>query len=87
MKQFRNFIAVILLTVSSLAFAGEVNINTASAQEIAAALDGVGEARAAAIVEYREAHGAFKTIEALKEVKGVGDSILEKNRDNIKLSD
>lgn len=87
MTLLRTLIAMFFLTFSFMAFAGEVNINTASAEEIAAALDGIGDARAAAIVAYRDAHGPFTTLEALKEVKGIGDAVLEKNRDNIKLSD
>ena len=62
-----------------------VNINSASAEEIAAALNGVGQKRAEAIVSYRTKHGAFKTLEQLLEVKGVGSAILEKNRSSIKL--
>ncbi len=58
MTLLRTLITLFFLTVSSVAFAGEVNVNTASAEEIAAALDGVGDARAAAIVAYRDAHGS-----------------------------
>lgn len=87
MKFIRNLLVAFFLLVSASAFAGEVNINTASAEEIATSLDGIGEARAAAIVAYREAHGPFKSVEELKNVKGVGDAILEKNNGNISLSD
>lgn len=62
-----------------------VNINTASAEEISIALKGVGIKRAEQIVAYRKAHGAFKTKEALLDVKGVGKKILEKNRSAITL--
>jgi competence protein ComEA len=59
--------------------AATVNINTASAAEIAAAVKGVGEKLSQAIVAYREQHGPFKTLEDVAQVKGVGPKVLEKN--------
>ena len=56
-----------------------VNINKASAEEIAAALNGIGPAKAEAIVAYRKEHGPFKTLADLGNVKGVGEKTLEKN--------
>ena len=47
-----------------------VNINTADAQTLAAALDGVGASRAKAIVEYRDSHGPFRSVDDLAQVKG-----------------
>ncbi len=61
----------------------EVNINTASAELIAQELVGVGQSKAYRIVEYREAHGPFESTDELIEVKGIGESILERNRDRI----
>lgn len=84
MKSFRNLVLALLLCFSSLAFAGEVNINTADATTIAQELDGIGEARAKAIIEYRDAHGRFNSLDDLLLVKGVGKAILEKNAANIK---
>ena len=46
---------------------------------LARELHGVGEAKARAIVEYREAHGAFASVDQLLEVKGIGAATLEKN--------
>lgn len=60
-----------------------VNINSASASEIAAALNGVGEKRAEAIVAYREANGPFKSLDDLQQVKGIGEKVLEKNAGKI----
>ncbi len=65
---------------AELAQAMTVNINTATAGELAVALNGVGEKRALAIVEYREAHGAFKAVDELMAVKGIGEKVLAKNR-------
>ena len=46
-------------------------------------LNGVGEAKARAILEYRAAHGPFVSVDQLLEVKGVGPALLEKNRSRI----
>lgn len=61
---------------------GAVNINTASPEELAT-LKEIGEKRAKAIIDYREANGPFKTIDELAEVDDIGEIILELNRDNI----
>lgn len=61
---------------------GKVNLNTATAQELDK-LDGIGPALAARIVEYRQAHGPFKSVEELTKVKGIGTSTLAKFRDKV----
>lgn len=53
---------------------GRVNINTASAQELKS-LPGIGDAKAAAIVAYREEHGAFSAAADIKKVSGIGESM------------
>lgn len=63
-----------------------VNVNKADAQAIANALDGVGLAKAQAIVAYRKAHGPFKTVDDVGNVKGVGAKTIARNRDAIRLS-
>ena len=60
-----------------------VNINQASADEIAKVLIGIGNSKAVAIVTYREANGHFKSLDELLAVKGVGEKTLEKNKDKI----
>jgi competence protein ComEA len=65
--------------------AAQVNINTADAQTLAAGLKGVGEARAVEIVRYRETYGPFASAEELVEVKGIGKSTVDMNRDVITL--
>ena len=62
-----------------------IDINSADAAAIAAALDGVGLIKAQEIVAYREMFGAFKTIDELMEVKGIGPGTLDRNRDRIVL--
>ena len=79
-------ILAIALSIFSAAHAGQpVNINTANADELAESLDGIGEAKAKAIVAYRTANGGFKSAEALTEVKGIGQKTLERNAQFIKL--
>ncbi|WP_313018046.1 ComEA family DNA-binding protein, partial [Atlantibacter hermannii] len=62
-----------------------VSINTASADELAAALNGVGMKKAQAIVNYREENGPFNSIDDLKQVPGMGNSLVERNLARIKL--
>lgn len=62
-----------------------VNINTASAEEIASKLKGVGMSKAQAMVNYRESHGAFVSLEDMTQVKGIGKATVEKNRNKITL--
>ncbi len=63
-----------------------VNINTASPDELSESLNGVGEAKAKAIVEYREQHGLFESVEDLQQVRGIGQATVERNRDRIRLN-
>ncbi len=67
------------------ALAGAVDINSADAQTLAEELNGVGLAKAEAIVAYRDAHGPFASAEDLTKVKGIGLATIEKNRDAIQL--
>lgn len=62
-----------------------VNINQASAEEIAGVLKGVGLVKAQAIVSYRQKNGAFKSIDELGNVKGIGPATISKNQANILL--
>lgn len=60
----------------------KININTADLSELMS-LEGIGEVKAKAIIEYREAHGGFSSISELTRVSGIGEKTLEKNRDRI----
>jgi competence protein ComEA len=62
-----------------------VSINNASAEELAKALNGVGLKKAQAIVSYREEYGPFKTVDDLKQVPGMGNSLVERNLSHLKL--
>ena len=75
---------VLSLALAGAAIAGEtVNINSADAATLDRVLVNIGPSKAQAIVEYRKAHGAFRSAEQLAEVKGVGLKTVEKNRDRI----
>ena len=78
--------AVLAFAFCASAFAGPVNINTADAATLAAALNGVGMAKAEAIVAHREQHGPFKSADQLAEVKGIGLKTVEKNRELIQVA-
>lgn len=56
-----------------------VNLNTATQEELEA-LPGIGPVLAARILEYREAHGPFTSVEELLAVSGIGEALLEKLR-------
>ncbi len=75
------FLMSFFLLFSTTVFAGfPVNINTATAEDIAQGLDGVGLKKAQAIVEYREQTGTFVSVDDLLNVKGIGEKTLERNR-------
>ena len=79
------YLAVCMLTLPIAAYAGPVNVNTADAETISAELQGVGLSKAHAIVDYRKAHGPFKSVDDLTLVKGIGERTVEINRANILL--
>lgn len=60
-----------------------VNLNSADAATLQAALAGIGKAKAEAIVAYREANGAFASVDELLEVKGIGQALIERNREKL----
>ena len=62
-----------------------VNVNSASAEEIAEALKGIGMSKAEAIVSYRSENGQFKHIDELVNVKGIGIRTVDINREYILL--
>ena len=57
-----------------------INLNTADAETLARGMDGIGEAKARAIVEHRQRNGAFRSVDELALVKGVGGKTVEANR-------
>lgn len=61
-----------------------VNINTADVQALTK-LKGIGAKKAEAIIAFRKANGAFKSVDQLAEVKGIGAKTVEANRKNIRI--
>ena len=62
---------------------GLININTASAEEMEENLPKVGNVIAGRIIDYRESHGGFKSIDEIMEVSGIGDKVFEEIKDKI----
>jgi len=83
----RWMVAVAGLAVPLWALAGPVDINSADADTLARELDGIGLARAKAIVEYRERNGKFRSVDEVLNVKGIGPHVLEQNRQNLQVHD
>ncbi|HUQ27562.1 MAG TPA: ComEA family DNA-binding protein [Usitatibacter sp.] len=83
MKRIAWLVAVLLAYVG-VAF-GAVNINSAT-QEQLESLNGVGPVKAKAIIDYRNKHGRFKTLEEIKDVDGIGDATFAKIRGDIQLT-
>jgi comEA protein len=61
-----------------------ISINNASAEELAT-LPGIGPQSAQRIIDHRETHGPFMTLDDLKDVKGIGDKIFRRIAPYIKL--
>jgi competence protein ComEA len=80
---FPTLAATLLLT--QLVYAEPVNINTADATALAKALNGIGPAKAKAIVSYRDKNGPFKSVDQLGMVEGITQKLIDKNRADIRL--
>lgn len=61
---------------------GLININEAGIEELTT-LEGIGESKAKAIIEYREKNGKFESTEDIKKVSGIGEKAFEKIKDSI----
>ena len=77
----KSAILFVLLGLSFNLLAAPVNINTADAKTMAANINGIGEKKAEAIVQYRKKHGPFKSADDLTNIKGIGPKLIEKNRE------
>lgn len=62
--------------------AGKININKADENELQN-IPGIGPAKAAAIIQYRQENGPFQAVEDLKKISGIGDKTFEKLKESI----
>ncbi len=83
MKILNSILIALSILLAAPAMADPVDINRADAATLAQALKGVGPAKAQAIVAFREANGPFRSVDELTEVKGIGEKLLEQNRERI----
>ena len=84
MRKIRSLASALILGLAAFgALAEPVDVNTATAEQIAAAMIGVGKAKAEAITQDRDKNGKFKSIEDLARVKGIKMATISKNRDKI----
>ena len=84
-KIFLSIIIIVGMLSTMPLWASPININQATAAQLAENLEGVGLKKAQAIVQYREKIGEFHNKEQLLNVKGIGASTLKKNEGNILL--
>lgn len=81
-KTLLGYVVYFILSPSAFAV---VDINTASQAELES-LNGIGPAKAQAIIEYRKKSGGFKTIDELDQVPGIGQSTLDNLKKDVSVS-
>jgi competence protein ComEA len=72
------------MLLAPTAIAGPVNVNTADAKTLARELQGIGMAKAEAIIAHREKNGPFKSTDDLVKVKGLGKKLVDQNKSNFR---
>jgi len=82
-KLHLTLILVLFLAVSAWA---KVNVNTATVDELAT-LPGIGPAKAEAIVKDRKANGRYKKLDDLTRVKGIGEKLVQKLKNEATVAD
>lgn len=77
----KQLLSALLGLLSAASFA-QVNINTANINELTA-LPNIGQAKAQAIIDYRDSNGDFASVEDLKKVKGIGEKIFDRIKEDL----
>ena len=80
-------LACMLANIPAAAAEDRIDLNTATAEELAATMTGVGLKKAKAIVAYRDEHGPFASIDDLVRVRGIGAVTLDSNRDRLSVDE
>lgn len=62
----------------------KINLNTADESALVHAVKGIGKKRAEAIIQYREEHGQFKSLDELAYVHGLGAAFVKRNKELLK---
>ena len=83
MQTLKSLFLILAVLVSVQVYAGPVDINSADADMLASAIDGVGEKKAVTIVQYRETNGPFASVDELVNIKGIGAGTVDRNRQKL----
>lgn len=83
MTRYMLLLCSVLICLSTQVYSAPVDINTADADTLAGAIDGVGERKARAIIRFRQENGPFSSVDELAGVKGIGMKIVDNNRDSL----
>lgn len=79
MNKIKTLIMILGLSLSAtLCAADTVNINTAD-MELLMSINGIGTRRAEQIINYRQEHGAFKSVQELTNIRGIGQAVVDRN--------
>lgn len=81
-----GLLLTLMLAASAGAWCGPVNVNAADVDTLARELKGIGNSKAQAIVDYRQKHGAFRSIDELAMVKGISQKLIERNRADLRVA-
>ncbi len=83
MQTLRKFVFIVFISLSPTLFANEaVDINTAD-KEMLMSVNGIGEKRAEDIISYRKENGEFMSVQELTNIKGIGQSMVDRNKDTL----
>ncbi|MES1946852.1 competence protein ComEA [Salinisphaera sp. C84B14] len=82
MKNLLQVLVLVCALVMSAVAMAAVNVNTADAEALSE-LPYIGEAKSAAIIEEREAHGDFESVDDLTRVSGIGSATVDRIRDEV----